>query len=127
MITSLFAGILGLIYAKLSLDTIAARRAHKISIGVGPNNEIASIVSAHSNFSSYSIYLLFLMYLCESSNAVPTIAIYILGSAFTLGRLLHYSAFKSQKMNFRRRVLGMQLTLWPLIILSLINIWIFIW
>lgn len=53
MFTNLYIGLLTLLYFKISLETINARRSNKISVGAGDNNEIAGIVSAHSNFNSY--------------------------------------------------------------------------
>lgn len=126
MITSLYAGILAVLYMLLSIETIRARRKHRISLGYGPNNEIASIVSAHSNFSSYVFILLFLTFLVETSGQFPSWAIHMIASIFTLGRLLHYAAFRSEQMNFKWRVLGMHLTLWPLVGLGVLNIYCFI-
>lgn len=126
MITSLYAGILAILFFKLSFDTINARRRHQISVGHGPNNEILEVVSAHANFSAYTVLLLFLVFLAEQSQVVPVIAIHILAGAFTLGRVLHYIAFTRDKMNFKFRILGMQLTLFPLVILGLLNVYIYI-
>ncbi|MCB0348363.1 MAG: MAPEG family protein, partial [Bdellovibrionales bacterium] len=120
------AGILALLFIKITADTILARRRLQISLGSGPNNEIASLVSAHSNFSSYVIYFLFLTYLVEQSGIAPGYLIHIIAAAFTLGRLSHYVAFSGKRMNFKLRVLGMQLTIVPMVILALTNILIFI-
>ena len=125
MITSLYAGFLALLLLLISMDTIKARRAHKISLGVGPNNEIATIVSAHANFISYVPILLLLLFFAENSSLISKYLIHALGIAIFLGRLLHFFAFRGTKMNFKRRVLGMHLTLWPLIILGFINIFIY--
>jgi uncharacterized protein len=125
MITSLYAGFLGLILFLISMETIKARRAHKISIGVGPNNEIATVVSAHANFVAYVPLLLLLLFFAENSSLISNLIIHALGFAIFLGRLLHYFAFRGPKMNFKWRTLGMYLTLWPLIILGFINIFIY--
>ena len=61
----------------------------------------------------------------EKSLAFPTLVIHILGLSFTGGRLLHYLAFTAAKMDFRKRVVGMHLTLWPLLILACLNIFLF--
>ena len=89
MVTSLYAGLLGLLFFKLSLDTIAQRRKHQISIGMGPNNEIAEIVSAHANFVAYAVFLLLLCYLLEQAHTVSIYVLHLLAAAFTIGRLLH--------------------------------------
>lgn len=124
MITSLYAGILGIIYYFISTDTIKARRKNKISVGSGKNNEILHLVSAHNNFASYIPLLLILLYLLEQQNVYPWL-LHLLAISFVAGRLFHYYAFKAEEMNFKGRVRGMVLTLFPLIILSVLNIFIF--
>lgn len=126
MITSFYAGLLAILFFKISIDTIMARRKNKISLGSGPNNEIEGIVSAHANFTSYAIYLLVLTYLIEQSAVFPSYLLHIIAAAFTIGRVLHYLAVSGKKMNFKFRVAGMQLTLWPLLALGIMNIYAFI-
>ncbi len=126
MITQLYAGILALILFFISMDTIKARRFHKVSIGLGPNNEIAPMASAHSNFIAYVPILLLLLFFAESSQLISKYIIHLGGLAISIGRIFHYMAFRSPKMNFKWRVTGMKLTLWPLIIFGLINIYIYL-
>lgn len=123
MITSLYAGILACLFFKLSLDTIAARRKHQISLGHGPNNEIAAIVSAHANFAAYVPLLVLLLFSVESAEAIDAMVLHFIGVMAVTGRLLHYLAFRAEKMQFKARVAGMHLTLWPLLILAGLNIW----
>jgi len=125
MITGLLTGLLGLIYFLISLDVIKARIKHQISLGYGKNNEIASIVSAHGNFISYTPFLLILLYFIEISGVFHWVVILIFGGSFFIGRVLHYLSFRSKKMNFKLRKLGMQLTLYPLLIMAICNIGIF--
>jgi len=126
VITSLYAGLLALVLFKLSLDSINARRTHKISVGYGPNNEIAGVVSAHANFVAYVPLLLFLLWMAERSGLYPEYLIHVLGLAFTLGRVLHYLAFTGKKIDFKKRVLGMHLTLWPLLLLAALNVALYV-
>ncbi len=126
MITTLYAGILGVLYIVLTVDTIKARRKNKISMGYGKNNEIIKIVSAHNNFCNYALFLLFLLFLIESSQIIPNILIHIIGGVFTLGRVLHYLAFKSKSMNFKFRITGMMCTIAPILISSVICIFSFL-
>lgn len=117
MIVFIYAGILGLILFKLSIDTIAQRRKHQISLGVGENAEINNIVSAHANFVAYAPILILLLAAVEYSNIFPSIIIHLLGVIITAGRIFHFYAFKG-KMSFGPRKIGMHMTLWPLLILS---------
>lgn len=125
MITSLYAGLLALIYFRISLDAINARRKHQISLGPGKENEIEQIVSAHSNYSAYTPILIILLFGAEFQPELPRELIHIFGVLITAGRTLHYLAFKN-KMNFLYRKWGMYLTLWPILILGLLNIILFI-
>lgn len=124
MTTSFYAGLLGFLFLKISIDTIRARKKHLVSLGGGPNNEITSLMSAHSNFASYVPFFLLLLFFSESKS--PPWLIHSVGICFVLGRLLHYDAFRTSKMKFRRRVQGMHLTLWPMVFLSALQIFFFI-
>ncbi len=103
---------------KISVEVIKQRKRKQISYGAGENNEILPYVSAHSNFAAYVPILLILLYFLEQSPAVPRALVVILGSCIFLGRLLHYLGVAREKTNFKLRVVGMQLTLWPLVIMS---------
>ena len=123
MISFIYIGLAGLLLFKISLETIKARRKHQISLGMGENNEIASIVSAHSNFVSYTPLLLILLLVLEYSQFFPVLVIHLFGIIIILGRFLHFYAFKGE-MAFKPRVVGMHMTLWPLLIMSFAVIFI---
>jgi len=125
MVTSLFAALLGILYFNISLTTIKGRRSQKVSLGSGENNEILHLVSAHSNFSSYVPIFLILFYLLEQTT-LPSFILYILGGIFTLGRILHFISLKNKEKTFTKRVMGMRLTLMPLMICSLLNLFYYI-
>lgn len=126
MITSFYAGILGILLTLISWETILVRRKLKISLGMGENNEIAHLVSAHSNFCSYTAIMLILLYFAETSHDFHFLLIHLLGLMFTIGRFYHYFAFRSGKVKFKYRVRGMRLTLIPLVVLSLLNLYSYI-
>lgn len=119
MLTMLFAGLLSLLFFKISIDTIKARRKYQISTGYGPNNEIENIVSAHANFVAYTPLFLILSFLLEWSRMIPIVVQFSILLVFLIGRILHYRAFKSQQMNLTLRVVGMHMTLWPLLLAAL--------
>ena len=126
MITSLYAGCLCLLYFKITLETISARKRNQVSLGYGTNSEIEAIVSAHANFNAYVPIFIILLFLLERSQTLPSLVINILGILFFVGRTLHFVAFRGSKMNFKMRVKGMHLTLWPMLGLALLNIFVFI-
>ena len=121
MITGLYAAILALLYARISLKVIGARRQNRISLGAGQQGEISAIVSAHANFAAYVPLLLLLTYFLEVGGRTSPYVLHLIAAAYTIGRVLHYLAFRGPEMKFRLRVAGMQLTLWPLIVLALLN------
>ncbi len=130
MITGLYAGILGLIYIRLTLAVIGGRRKHLIAYGYGKNNEIAGVVSAHGNFSAYApIFLVSLLCLELGGKIVGTnlpLLLHLLGVLFVAGRLIHFSGLSQSeqlaKPNFNPRKIGMHLTIWPLVLIFLANI-----
>ncbi len=121
MVTSLYLGLLGLLYFWISIETIMARGKNKVSLGSGENNEIIHLVSAHSNFSSYTPFFLFSLFMLEHQT-VSLYAIHALGVVFVLGRIIHFLTMRNQEKTFKYRKTGMMLTLWPLIIVSIWNI-----
>jgi len=126
MITGLYAAILAFLYVRISLKVIGARRENKISLGAGAQGEISAIVSAHSNFAAYVPLLLLLTYFLEAGGHTSPYVLHLIAVAYTLGRVLHYLAFRGPTMKFRLRVAGMQLTLWPLIVLAALNVYGFV-
>ena len=125
MVTSLYLGILGLLFFWISIETIMARGKNKVSLGAGENNEIIHLVSAHGNFSSYVPFFLLALYLLEQQT-VSAYAIHALAVVFVLGRVLHFLTMRNKETTFKYRKAAMMLTLWPLIIVSLWNIYCFV-
>ena len=126
LITSLYAGILGLLFFFISIETIKARRSKQISLGAGSNNEIQHLVSAHSNFSSYAGFFLLALALSEYSRQFPMLLLHVLGLVFVVGRILHFLSMRTEVMDFKKRVAGMMMTLFPLVLISLMNVWVFV-
>ena len=125
MVTSLYLGVLGLLYFWISIETIMARGKNKVSLGAGENNEIIHLVSAHGNFSSYVPFFLLALYLLEQQT-VSAYALHALAVVFVLGRVLHFLTMRNKEQTFKYRKAAMMLTLWPLIIVSLWNIYCFV-
>jgi uncharacterized membrane protein YecN with MAPEG domain len=120
MITSLFAGLLGLIYILITINVIRTRRRLKISLGDDGNPEMQKAISAHSNFHNYVPIFLILLYLIEVNQFVPSSIIIAIGSIFTLGRVLHFRGIVQN--NFKLRVPGMMMTIFPITLCSLISL-----
>jgi uncharacterized protein len=90
-IAAFFSGINVLILLVTAFRVSLARRAAKISMGDGGDPKVQRAIRAHGNAAenipAAMAALLFLALLDEQS--VPLWSLYLLGGAFTLGRVLH--------------------------------------
>lgn len=110
-----YTSILSLFFIFISLKVIFARRKNAIAYGPGKNNEIAGLVSSHSNFASYVPMIILLMFFVESYSDVSLKVIHFMGICTIIGRVLHfYSLSKAEHQRppkFRYRRWGMYLTM----------------
>lgn len=122
-ITTLTTSILALLYVWLSLHVIKQRRVTKVSLGTGDQESLLKVVRAHGNFSEYVPLIIFLLAFSEANECYPVL-LTILAMIIILGRTLHVFAFLYSKNHFKYRVHGMKMTITPIVILSLINIFL---
>jgi uncharacterized membrane protein YecN with MAPEG domain len=114
VMTALIGAVLGLIFARLTLKVIAARRGANVSIGVSDDPALLRASRVHANFAEYAPLTLLLMALAEITGA-PWFVILVLGVMLIAGRLLHAYGLGQEPDNFGARVRGMQLTIFSLI------------
>lgn len=119
MITALYASLCALFIVKLSLDVIAVRRQHKIRLGDGGNDQLQSAIRAQGNATEYIPITLILMFLLENM-IVFNWMIHLAGVTLITGRIIHAIGIKKQDL--KKRVLGMKITLYLIIALSILNI-----
>ncbi|MDP1772574.1 MAG: MAPEG family protein [Methylobacter sp.] len=119
MITSIYASLSALIIVKLALSVIKLRRKNRVSVGDGGNEELQLAIRTHANAVEY-IPITLLLLLTLELNGAPTILIHILGATLLVGRILHAIGLPTK--DFRKRVLGMQITIYLLIGLAILNI-----
>ena len=119
MITSLYASLSVLLIVRLSISVIKLRRKNRISVGDGGNEELQLAIRAHANALEYIPVTLLLLLMLEL-NGAPKILIHILGATLLLGRIFHAMGLPAK--NLRKRVLGMQITIYLLIGLAILNI-----
>ena len=103
----------------LSLNVIKSRRKHRISVGDGGNEELQTAQGAQSNAIEYLPISLILLFYLEYNGASPWI-IHLAGIALITGRTIHARGLLNRRMH--RRVLGMQITIYVLIGLCLLNL-----
>lgn len=119
MITSIYASLSALIIVKLALSVIKLRRKNRVSVGDGGNEQLQLAIRTHANAVEY-IPITLLLLLTLELNGAPTILIHILGVTLLIGRILH--AMGLPEKDFKKRVLGMQITIYLLIGLAVLNI-----
>jgi hypothetical protein len=87
VITALYAAIIGLLAALLTVNVIRNRGALKIDDGDGGSATMRKCVRAHANLAQHAPLALLLIGFAESIGTSKTI-IHVLGAALVLARLL---------------------------------------
>ncbi len=123
MITSIYASLSALLIVRLSLSVIKLRRKYKIIIGDAENQELQLAIRTHSNAVEY-IPLALMLLLTLELNEAPEILIHVLGITLLIGRILHAWALPAKDL--KQRILGMQITIYLIIGLAILNILFFI-
>ncbi|KAM9990540.1 hypothetical protein ACTFIY_006584 [Dictyostelium cf. discoideum] len=147
-ITSIYAGILGIYYLKLLFDVIKQRRKTMTSVGDGSQILIQKIVDAgksgktenfsnidyllyddllktirsHGNFGEFVPFGLLLSLICEI-NGIPSILLNGVLFTFTVSRFAHVSGLHAQYSLGSGRKIGVLLTIFTLLSLSIICIY----
>ncbi|SFJ77845.1 MAPEG family protein [Methylophaga sulfidovorans] len=119
MITALYASLCALLIVKLSLGVIAVRRQRKIRLGDGGDEELQAAIRAQGNATEYIPITLILMFLLENI-VVYNWIIHLAGITLLTGRIIHAIGIKNNDL--KKRVLGMKITLYLIIALSILNI-----
>jgi uncharacterized membrane protein YecN with MAPEG domain len=114
VMTALIAAVLGLVFVRLALKVIAARRAAKVSVGDSDDPALLRATRVHANFAEYTPLTLLIMALAETIGATWFV-ILVLGAMLVTGRLLHAYGLGQEPDNFKARVRGMQLTIFSLV------------
>ncbi|WP_432743230.1 MAPEG family protein [Methylobacter sp. G7] len=119
MITSIYASLTALLIVRLTLLVIKLRRKNRVSVGDGGNEALQLAIRAHANAVEYIPIALMLLLTLEL-NGAPKILIHILGTTLLIGRILHAMGLPAK--DFKKRVLGMQITIYLLIGLAVLNL-----
>ncbi|ODN65469.1 MULTISPECIES: MAPEG family protein [Methylophaga] len=119
MITGIYAALAALLIVALALNVISLRRHHKVALGDGGHQDLLAAIRAHANAVEYLPIGLLLLLLLELSQG-PAWLIHLLGSLFIIGRLIHANGVS--KAIIPRRIIGMQITIWLLIMMAILNL-----
>jgi uncharacterized membrane protein YecN with MAPEG domain len=115
-ITLTIAGAAALINLWLSVRVSRLRYTHKVSIGDGGKEEVATRMRSHANFAEYTPIFLILLALVELARGSET-WLWAVGIVFVLGRLAHPFGMDRPAPN-ALRIGGMIATYTPILILA---------
>lgn len=121
IVTPLVASFLTFIFVRLSFAVIRLRRANRVGLGSGGNEELERAIRAQGNFAEYVPFGLILI-ACLELNGAPWWLVGVPSLTLTVGRLIHAIGINEPPPNFRKRVLGMVFTINTLMALVLLNL-----
>lgn len=87
-ISSLYAGIAGIILIALTLRVTTLRQRFGVGFGSGDQQELARAIRVHANFTEYTPLALILLVLTEGVGE-SALLVHICGSVLIVSRLLH--------------------------------------
>ncbi|NJD08163.1 MAG: hypothetical protein FIA97_16950 [Methylococcaceae bacterium] len=119
MISSFYAALATLLLVWLIWQVVRLRRAKKIRLGDGGDPDLRNAIRAHGNAVETIPLSLLLLGLAELSGA-PAALLHAGGIGLLAGRVLHARGLLRESL--RSRVWGMQLTVYVLIALALVNL-----
>ena len=109
LITPLYAAILALIYAALSIRTLRLRRRFRVAVGAGDSPVLLRAIRVHGNFAEYVPISLMLLLFLELS-VDNDLLVHGLGLTLLIGRSLHAYGVSQVAETFFFRVAGMAMT-----------------
>ena len=121
LMTAVFAGVLALMFVRLSFQVIGLRRKNKVSLGAGGVDELERAIRAHGNFAEYVPICLFLIGALEL-NGAPVVLVALMGLLLVLGRHFHAKGINEPPPDFANRIRGMKLTFAALGLSAIANI-----
>ena len=117
-VTTFYAGVCALLLIWLSFKVIGRRRGARISLSHGDDDAMLRLTRAHGNATEWMPIFLILLGGVESLGG-PGYVLHLTALPFVAGRFLHGWHFVAARKDFRFRVLGMHLTIWPVTALAI--------
>jgi uncharacterized protein len=87
-VTALYAALLGLLYAGLTVLVVRGRFGSGVLLGTGEDKGLLRAVRAHANFAEYVPLILILMALGEGMR-LSAFLLHLLGAGLVVARVLH--------------------------------------
>lgn len=114
VITSFYAGLIGLFYFALSMNVIRNRWRYKQSLGAGGEAKMERAIRVHGNFAEYVPLIMIMMGFLEMGKA-PSGWLHAFGVCLVMGRLLHAYGLAFVHGTSKGRFIGMLFTFSALI------------
>jgi uncharacterized membrane protein YecN with MAPEG domain len=119
LVTALYAAMMGLLAAILTVNVIRNRVALRIDDGDGGSATMRMAIRAHANFAQHAPFALLLIGFAESIGIGKTV-IHVLGTALVLARLLSaWGLLSAEGQSFGRQS-GAGLTVLVLVSVSVL-------
>ncbi len=118
-VTALYAALLGLLAALLTINVIRLRTRYVVSAGDGGHASLAQAIRAHANFAEHVPLALLLIGFAEASGT-PKPIIHVLGIVLVLARLSSAMGLSSSLADKLPRRAGAGLTVLVTIAASLL-------
>lgn len=115
LVTSIYAGLLALVFLVLSIRVIQGRSSAGVSLGDGGDGRLNRRIRAHANFAEYVPLCLGLIALLEVGDA-PVWLLHTLGAGLLIGRIGHGYALAFAEHFPPGRMVGTLLTFLVLLI-----------
>jgi uncharacterized membrane protein YecN with MAPEG domain len=120
MITSLYAGLCGLLLVFLYVRVSQRRLATKIGMGAGGDTVLEQRIRAHGNFIESVPIALILLYLLEQAG-VDSVVIHAFGVALVLARVAHAQGISTTAGRSAGRFYG---SIGTLLVIAALSIWL---
>lgn len=122
-ITTIFLAVLSLMYLAVSLHVSRIRNQLGVRHGVGDSPKLLHAVRAHGNFSEYVPILIFILWMMEYNLASGWL-LWVFGLIVVVGRVAYTYGMLSAAHPLWARGVGMLCTYVPLLIGSVVLIYV---
>lgn len=123
VITTFYAGLLGLVALALAYMVVRNRRRARVGLGAGGDAALERAMRVHANFVEYVPLVLILMGLLELSGA-PAGWLHACGVSFVVARVAHAVGLSRHSGTSRGRFFGTAVTWVVLLGLALRAVWV---
>jgi uncharacterized membrane protein YecN with MAPEG domain len=120
-ITPAYAGLFALFFVLLSVRVIQLRRATRVSLGDGGDQELQRRSRVHANFAEYVPLTLILMLLAELQGQ-PSWTIHLIGALLLIGRATHAYGVSQAPQILKLRAVGVVTTIAAIVIGAVANL-----